>query len=156
MGDVVVILKIKSPNSCHGSNSRTIHVKLISSDRTHLISSQHWLRLWFGTARQQAVIWTNVAPNLCRHMASLVHNDLTHLPIVPHIWVRTSDQHWFRYWLVAYSSPSHYLNQWWVIVNWTPVNKLQWNSNQNTKFFINENRFENVVCEMVAILSRGR
>ena len=32
-------------------------------------------------------------------------------------------------------------------------NKLQWNSNQNTQFFIHENAFENVVCEMAAILS---
>ena len=35
------------------------------------------------------------------------------------------------------------------------TNKLQWNSNRNTKFFIQENAFENVVCEMAAILSRG-
>ena len=31
---------------------------------------------------------------------------------------------------------SHYLNQWWVIVNCTLRNKLQWNFNQNTKFVI--------------------
>ena len=31
-------------------------------------------------------------------------------------------------------APSHYLNQCWVIVNWTIRNKLQWNFNQNTKF----------------------
>ena len=31
-------------------------------------------------------------------------------------------------------------------------NKLQWNFNQNTKFFIPENASENIVCEMVAIL----
>ena len=49
--------------------------------------------------------------------------------------------------------PSHYLNQCWLIVNRTLRNKLQWNSNQNTKFFIHA--FENVVCEMAAILSRG-
>ena len=46
-------------------------------------------------------------------------NVLMHLPIVPHICVSKSDQHWFRQWLVAYSAPSHYLNQCWVIVNWT-------------------------------------
>ena len=44
----------------------------------------------------------------------------------------------------------------WNIVNWTLVNKLQWNSNRNTKFFIHGNEFENVVCEIAAILSRGR
>ena len=40
--------------------------------------------------------------------------------------------------------------------NWTPRNKLQWNSNQNIKVFIHKNTFECVGCEMVAILSRGR
>ena len=47
-------------------------------------------------------------------------------------------------------------------ITWTNVDilpeldKLQWNSNQNTKLFIDENAVENVVCEMAAILSRGR
>ena len=27
--------------------------------------------------------------------------------------------------------PSHYLNQCWCIVNWTPGNKFEWNSNRN-------------------------
>ena len=44
----------------------------------------------------------------------------------------------------------------WIIVNWTPRNKLQGMFNQNTKFFIHENASENIVCEMVAILSRER
>ena len=52
--------------------------------------------------------------------------------------------------------PNHYLNQCWVIVNWTQRNKLQWNCNQNTKFFIHENASENIVCKMAAILSRVR
>ena len=33
-------------------------------------------------------------------------------------------------------------------------NKLQWNLNQNSYIFIQENAFEKVVCEMAAILSR--
>ena len=44
-------------------------------------------------------------------------------------------------------------------VSWSiPItsNKLQWNFNQNAKLFIHKNAFENVVCQMVAILSRGR
>ena len=52
--------------------------------------------------------------------------------------------------------PSHYLNQCWVIVNWTLRNKLQWNLSRNTKVFIDKNAFKIVVCEMAAILSRGR
>ena len=60
------------------------------------------------------------------------------LHIVPCICVSDSGQHWFRY-----SAPSHYLNQCWIIVIWTLRNKLKWHFNQN------------IVCEMVAILSMG-
>ena len=37
------------------------------------------------------------------------------------------------------------------------MNKLRWNSNQNEKnLFIRENTSENIICDMAAILSRGR
>ena len=49
----------------------------------------------------------------------------------------------------------HYLNQCWIIVNWTLRNKLHWNFDQNTKQFIHENVSENIVCEMATILARG-
>ena len=39
------------------------------------------------------------------------------------------------------------MNQRWNIVNWTPRNKLQWNVNQNSYIFIQENPFENVVWQ---------
>ena len=80
---------------------------------------------------------------------------LTHLPLVLHICVSEVGQHWFRYRLVAYSAPNHYLNNYWIITKWTPRNKLQWNFNQNTALFI-ENASENILCEMTVILSRGR
>ena len=47
-----------------------------------------------------------------------------------------------------------FLNQLWIIVNWTLRNTLQWNLNRNSNIFIQENAFESVVCETVAILSR--
>ena len=50
----------------------------------------------------------------------------------------------------------HYLNRCSHIVNWSLMNKPQWNFNQNTTFFIDENAFQNAVCETVAILSRER
>ena len=40
------------------------------------------------------------------------------------------------------------------IVYSNPRSKLQWNLNQNSYIFIHENAFENVVCEMVAVLFR--
>ena len=57
--------------------------------------------------------------------------------------------------LVQAMAASHYLKQCWVIVNLTRRNELQWNLNQNTELFIQENASENIVCEMAAILSRG-
>ena len=44
--------------------------------------------------------------------------------------------------------------QCWNIFNWTLGNKLQWNLNQNSYIFIQENALENVVWKMVAILPR--
>ena len=41
--------------------------------------------------------------------------------------------HWFRWWLVACSAPSHCRNQCWLTVNYILKNKLQRNLNQNTK-----------------------
>ena len=42
------------------------------------------------------------------------------------------------------------------IVNWTLRNKLQWNFNRNSNVLIQENAFENVVCEMASIVSRSQ
>ena len=74
---------------------------------------------------------------------------------MPHICVSEQGQHWFRLWLVAYSAPSHYLNQCWIIVNWTLRNTLQWSFNQNTNIFIYGNASENIICKMADILSKG-
>ena len=64
---------------------------------------------------------------------SATTNELHHLPLVPHICVSESGQHWFREWLVTYSAPSHYLKQCWFVVNLALRNKVQWNFNQNVK-----------------------
>ena len=37
---------------------------------------------WLGAIRQQAITWANVDPDLCRHMASLGHNELKHSSMV--------------------------------------------------------------------------
>ena len=44
-------------------------------------------------------------------------------------------------------APSHYLNQCCNIDSWTLGNKFQWNHNRNSYIQIEENAFENVVCE---------
>ena len=80
---------------------------------------------------------------------------LNHHPLVPHICVNEWCQHWLKWWPVACSAPSHYLNQCWFIVNWTLRNKLQRNSNQNTKLSTHGNGYKNIVSEMAAICPRG-
>ena len=42
----------------------------------------------------------------------------------------------FLLWLVVYLAPRQYLNQCWLVVNWTHRNKLQWNLNRNTKLIL--------------------
>ena len=61
---------------------------------------------------------------------------LTHRGRVRLICISKLCHHWFRWWLGAWSAPTHYLNQCWYIVNWTLGNKFQWNLNQNTIIFM--------------------
>ena len=81
---------------------------------------------------------------------------LTHLSLVTHICISELGQHWFKYWLVACSAPSHYLNQWRLIVNWTLRNKFQWISIQNTKFLLMEMHLKMCNNAMLCMLSDGR
>ena len=46
--------------------------------------------------------------------------------------------HWLRQWFVACLAPSHYLNQYWHSVNWTPRNNFQWNLNENNEISFTE------------------
>ena len=52
--------------------------------------------------------------------------------------------------------PSHYLDQSWNIVNSNLWNRFQWILKLNSYIFIKENAYENVFCEIAAILSSGR
>ena len=49
-------------------------VKLPSSEYhwTLVVISKHWFRSWLGAIRQQAITWTNIDPDLCHHMVSLL------------------------------------------------------------------------------------
>ena len=57
---------------------------------------------------------------------------LAHQGWVTHIWVSTLSHRWFRWWLVACSVPTPYLNKLWPIINRALGSKWQWNSSQNT------------------------
>ena len=47
------------------------------------------------------------------------------------------------------SARSHYLNQCWYIIDWTPGNKIRWKLDRKWYFFIQENAFENVIWELL-------
>ena len=51
------------------------------------------------------------------------------------------------------SVPSHYMNQWRLIVKWAVENKFKWILNQNVMISFKKFFFENVICKMVTILS---
>ena len=107
---------------------------------------------------QQYIIWDNIIKSLLWN--SLENNFIGSAPELNSLrqsdayMCRYSNQHWFRQWHVAWTVPSHYLNQYWNIVKWTLRNKFQWNFNQNSNISIQENAFENVVCKMASILSQ--
>ena len=70
------------------------------------------------------------------------------------LWKSKQVWNWFTQWLVDFSVTSHCVNQYWLILTWAIGNKFQWNFNQNTTVFLEENWFENVVCEMAFKSSR--
>ena len=50
-------------------------------------------------------------------------------------------------WTGCCLAPNHYQKQCLIIINWTPGNKFQWNLNQSFIIYIQENAFQNVVCQ---------
>ena len=89
-------------------------------------------------------------------ITALIFFALTHLPLVPHTNVDAQCHHWFRYWLVAFSVPTHYLTQCWVVFDSALRSKLQWNLNRNPITSIELNAFKLPSGKMAAILSRER
>ena len=127
-------------------------------------TAQH-LNVSLGVSyKYQVQVWRDIAVSQIKfafHIGEILLSEIcgaiiciSHWGRVMHIWVGNTGHHMFRWWLVACSAPSHYLNQCWNMVNRTTGNNIQWNSNGNQYIFIQENAFENVVCKMAAISSR--
>ena len=61
------------------------------------------------------LFYVDLIANPCHRL----DNGLIHLPLMPHICIKELGQHWFRWWLVAWSAlcteqaTSHHLNQCW-------------------------------------------
>ena len=108
--------------------------------------------IWCVASSVVCMIICGCQSNVLKHVIHV--HVLTHWGRVNHICVSKLSHHWFRKWLVARSVPSHYLSQCWYTMNWIFKKKGQWNYYRNWQIFFQENAFEIVVCEMVAILSR--
>ena len=80
---------------------------------------------------------------------SISMRPLTHWGLVTHICVsEVGHRHnWFRWWLIAWGHQAIALtNTDLLSIGHPGKKKLQWNSNQNSTIFIEQNAFENVVC----------
>ena len=141
----VIILANWNWNAAHKANYLT-HCGLVTLCGD-IYLNQHWLRLWLGAVRQQAITWDNF--NKFQDLPGA--NELTHWGRVTHIC--------FSKLAIIGSdnglSPGRRQAIIWTnagnIVNWSLGNKLQWNL--PVGIFIRKSAFENVVCEMMAILS---
>ena len=71
-----------------------------------------------------------------------------------HICVGKINQYWFRLWPVACLGAKPLSEPMLIYCCLDSVNKFQGNWNKNAKLFIQENAFENVVCEMATIFSQ--
>ena len=72
----------------------------------------------------------------------MVH--LTHR--VMHIFASKICYDGFRYWIVAWSAQSHYLNQCCIKFSWIHGNKIEWHLNQNRIIF-RKNRSGYAICK---------
>ena len=88
---------------------------------------------FFNLSVISAALWHQ---NWIHHMQLMkAHSFHILLLLMPHIYGSERVHYWFSWWLVAYSAPSHYLNQCWIIVNWTPENKFRVNLNGILSYF---------------------
>ena len=71
-------------------------------------------------------------------------------PVMPY-YIIGHGYHWSRLRFVTCKIPNHYPNRCWFIMIFTFNNKLKWNYNQNSKSFLHENVFKNVISKIMAI-----
>ena len=101
-----------------------------------------------GLFRPLDVVWTDAMKPIC-----LAKFNFALRPCDAYMY-HSINHHRFRWWLVAWSTPSRYLQQYLNIVNWILGDKLQWNFDRNLCIFIQKNATGNVFGKMEAILSR--
>ena len=112
----------------------------------HLFCTLNQISLWFvlgGTIGKSALV-------------QVLTCHLSHLPLVLHIIYASWTGSTLVRIMACHLGGTGILNQCWNIVNWTLRNKSLWNFNQNSYIFIQENAFENVVCNMWRAFCPGK
>ena len=117
------------------------------------LSKQSW-GCWFETPSRP--FWRHNNVQTITNLGFMSARGYTHRELDTPYGVRDLGQHWFRQWFVSCNASSRYPIQSWLIDNWTPVQKTQWNFKQNANICFSENTFENVVCRVAVILSQSQ
>ena len=64
--------------------------------------------------------------------------------------------HWFIWYLTDCWTGSYYLERHWLVDNWILMNKLHRNLDEKKIVFILKCAFQNIICRMLAILSKSK
>ena len=108
-----------------------------------LPTSQHWFRWCFSTKHMTSHCvnqwWSSCTDTIMACGTTSVRQSLLAINSTPPSATSMN------------SAPSCYLNRCWLIVNWTPGNKFQWNLNRNSIIWSQENAFEMASAKMAAI-----
>ena len=99
----------------------------------HFIKFQLFQELF--TIEMSAVVCARLAFHMLNFTNKITHRGLPY-------GIRELCQNWISQWLVICTVSSHYPGHWWLTINGPhphPLNKLQWNLNQNELIFIQEN-----------------
>ena len=141
MLEVPIVNILRTTNHVITSPTFINHVKQLY--KSHPQSNHPFIRCFNST-----IIFVSISSVRISLYCNLIHfqvlftGTLTHWGRVMHICVSK----------LTIKPLSHYLNQCWKFVNLNLRNKIQWNLKRNSCIFIQENAFQNVVCEMASIL----
>ena len=115
----------KSTNSTYPSHRTPSRITKKSS---HKMIRNHRFRT-LGTFKQLS--WKKQLSRFFFHFQAIFFSQCSRA----NICVGELGKHWFRLWIVACLATNHYLNKFWIFVNWIHRNKLQWHLNRNKTIF---------------------
>ena len=115
----------------------------------------YWKSLLWNTLRLhfirnfQISIWGNVSVNaVCQILYFFLGQYVNSLWPSDAIWRERSGSTLAQVMACCLTAPRHYLNQCWIIADWTFKNKILLNFNQNTQVVFQKSAFETAVWEL--------